>query len=78
MDLSWLTNVFLKLPLPWIITALSNIGLVWIIYKLWCRNNDQQDTMLKMSQENTSKYNDVVTKVTETMNALISVFGGKK
>ena len=77
MDFSWLTNILKVLPLPWLIDALQALGSGWIIYKLWQRNNDQQDTMLKMSQDNTEKYNTMCTKVTDTMNALISVFGRK-
>ena len=78
MDLTWITNILKVLPLPWLIDALQAIGSGWIIYKLWQRNNDLSDRMLKMSQDNTDKYNSVVSKVTDTMNALISVFGGKK
>jgi hypothetical protein len=78
MDFSWLSSIFLKLPLPWIITGLEAIGLGWVIYKLWLRNNDLQDRMLKMSEDQNDKYNTVIAKVNDTMNALITVFGGKK
>jgi hypothetical protein len=75
--MDWITNILLKLPLPWIICALSNMGLGWIIYKLFQQNQSLQDKRLADIQSNSDKYAEIINNVTNSLNLLVSVIRGK-
>jgi hypothetical protein len=76
--LNWLTQIFVTLPLPWLIAALSNVGWGWVVYKLWSRNNDVMDQRVKDSQEYSDKYHDIVDKVNQTLQTILLLKGNDK